>query len=270
MSSPIAPQVFAILRGLIEERIGIHYHVEDAQSLSEKLQTRALEAGFESLLDYYYYLRYDDTSWGEFSALVDTLVVNETYFFREHDQLQVIVEEFVAKAVKQGKCPRIWSSACSTGEEPYTVAMMLADRGLLEAVEIIGTDISERALARAKAGEFGYRSLRSELAASSNWLRVENGRPALHSQIKRAVTFFKLNLLDTAAINKLGKFELILCRNVLIYFSDDVIRKVIQTLSDALVPGGVLCVGVSESLMRFGGPLVCEEHRGVFVYRRPE
>src|SRR5687768_9461446 len=119
-SLSLSPQVFAILAGLIEDRLGIHYAPVDAEMLAEKITPRAMELGFNSLLDYYYYLRYDAGSDVEFGALAEALVVNETYFFREADQLEVvasIVEEL-------GRPARVWCAASSTGEEPYTFAMM--------------------------------------------------------------------------------------------------------------------------------------------------
>src|SRR3954462_10757075 len=136
-SLALSPQVFAILSALIEERIGIHYSLTDRDILAEKASTRAVEAGFDSLLDYYYFLRYDDDSARELDALIDALVVNETYFFREFDQLLVLVDEFLVPKVAAGARPRLWSAASSSGEEPLTVAMLLAERGCLEKVEIV-------------------------------------------------------------------------------------------------------------------------------------
>src|SRR5687767_9348066 len=111
---PLRPQVFAILSALIEERSGLHYDLTDADMIADKLSIRAIEAGFDSLLDYYYYLRYDDASQGELDALLDALVVNETYFFRELDSLKRMVSDFVEPAVLAGRRPRVWCAACST------------------------------------------------------------------------------------------------------------------------------------------------------------
>lgn len=271
--TPAPPtQVFAILRMLIHERTGIRYGTDDAALIDEKLLLRADEAGFESLLDYYYFLRYDPTSDAEFSALIDSLVVNETYFFREYEGLKVVLDEFVMPAVQARGTARIWSAACATGEEPFTVAMMLAERRALDRVRILATDISERALARARAGRFGARSLRSARLPSEGEHRLDvvDGCPSLNPSLRQAVQFDRLNLLDESKIATLGKFEAILCRNVLIYFADDAIQKVIRHLMEALLPGGALLVGVSESLLRFDTGLLCEERKGVFIYRKPE
>lgn len=266
----LTPPVFAIFSALIEERVGLCYPLQDAEILASKLSIRALELGFTSLLDYYYFLRYDATSEEEFSALVNLLVVNETFFFRELAPLQVMTAELVAPLVRAGKTPRIWSAACSTGEEPLTLAMLLEERGLLGSVELLATDVSSQALAKARSGVYGRRSLRQATvpALVDKWLSVSehaiNVRPAL----LRSVSFRQLNLLDREALRALGEFDLILCRNVLIYFRDATAASVVGSLASLLRPGGVLLVGISESLLRFGTPLACEETGGVFVYRK--
>lgn len=148
---PLRPQVFAILSSLIEERAGLHYGLDDIDMIADKLSTRAIDAGFESLLDYYYFLRYDESSKAELDALVDALVVNETYFFRELDPLKRVVSDLIQPLAASGARPRVWCAACSTGEEPLTLAMLLAERDLLDKVDIVASDISARALARARA-----------------------------------------------------------------------------------------------------------------------
>lgn len=269
MNVDVAPQVFAILRTLIEERTGLSYCGGDDAIARDKLLLRAREAGFDSLLDYYYYLRYDQSSEAEFRALVDALVVNETFFFRELAQLELLVDDFIVPRVRSGQRPRVWSAACSTGEEPLTLAMLLADRGVLEDTHVLATDISERALARARAGEHNVRALRGDVEPSvGRYLVQQGGRVRVDPRVSAHVQWQQLNLLDSARVRELGTFDAILCRNVLIYFSESTIRRVVDSLSAALAPGGALLVGVTESLLRFGGPLACEERRGVFVYRK--
>lgn len=266
----LSPPLFAILSALIEEKIGLHYSVLDRELLADKVSARAMEAGFDSLLDYYYFLRYDPDAENELRALTDALVVGETYFFREYPPLRLLVDTFIVQWCKAGRRPRIWSAACATGEEPLSLAMMLADRGLAGAVDIVATDISQRALDRARTGMFGQRSLRGLpeprlvercLTATPQGHRIE---PALVD----GVTWAQVNLLDGAAVAALGVFDAVLCRNVLIYFRDDTIRAVVERLSSSLAPDGVLLVGVAESLLRFGTTLVGEERDGSFVYRK--
>lgn len=266
----LTPPLFAILSSLIEERVGLCYTLQDQELLVAKLSPRVLELGFGSFLDYYHYLRYDPESEREFIGLINALVVNETYFFREFTPLSVMVTDFVAPLVQRGERPRIWCAACSTGEEPLTVAMLLERHGLLGKVELIASDISSNALAKARSGEFGRRSLRQvpapELAA--RWLTVGERSVTIDRTLLEAIRWKQLNLVDAAAIAALGPLDWILCRNVLIYFRDETARRVVNAMSQQLRPGGVLLVGVSESLMRFGTALSCEEHAGVFSYRK--
>jgi chemotaxis protein methyltransferase CheR len=267
---PLRPQVFAILSALIEERCGLHYELAELDIIADKLSTRAVEAGFESLLDYYYYLRYDAAAAGELDALVDALVVNETYFFRELESLRRAVSDFIAPVVAAGGRPRVWSAACATGEEPFTLAMLLADRGILDKVEIVASDISTRALARAASGEYGSRSLRQipPDGIADRWLVKSESRIRVRDELRGAIQWRRLNLVDTDFAAALGAFDVILCRNVLIYFRDETAIKVLRRLTAALRPGGALLVGVSESLLRFGTSLSCEERGRVFFYRK--
>ncbi|MFT3776030.1 MAG: protein-glutamate O-methyltransferase CheR [Minicystis sp.] len=267
----LSAPVLAILSGLVEEKIGLHHGDAERDLLRDKLLARASEAGFDSLLDYYYYLRYDPESAAELDALVDALVVNETYFFREVEPIQTVVRDVVRPLCAAGATPRIWSAACSTGEEPFSLAMILAGAGLLDRVEIIASDVSPRALARARAGQFSARALRDHVVVPqglSRFLTVQDDRPVVSEEIRRAVDFRRVNLLDDAAIASLGLFDVILCRNVLIYFHDDTARRVIAGLTSALRDRGALLVGISESLMRLGTALSCEEHAGSFLYRK--
>jgi chemotaxis protein methyltransferase CheR len=268
-SLPLSPQVFAILSTLIEQRAGLHYAPEDRELLADKVSLRALEAGFDSLLDYYYFLRYDPAGPEALDTLIDSLLVHETYFFREAQPLEALADEVLVPAVRAGKRPRVWCAACSTGEEPLTLAMMLAERGVLKDVELVASDLSPRALERARAGEHNLRALRSlPPGVEGRWLDVEAGRPKVRPEVAAAVDWRRVNLVDAAAVAALGRFDAVLCRNVLIYFQDDTARRVVELLAHALVPGGVLLVGTSESLMRFGTALNCEEKRGVFFYTK--
>ncbi|AGP32315.1 chemotaxis protein CheR [Sorangium cellulosum] len=268
---PISPQVFAIFSALIAEKIGIHYDAGDRELLGDKVSVRAIDAGFDSLLDYYYFLRYDPAGAAELDALIDVLVVGETYFFRELAQLEVAVAELVAPRVSAGERPRIWSAACSTGEEPFTIAMLLAERGLLGRVDLVASDISARSLSRARAGVYGPRSIRSNAPPppfATRWLEVTPDRVVVSAELRDAIDWRRINLLEASDVTSLGQFDVIVCRNVLIYFHDNTARWVVANLSGALASGGALLVGISESLLRLGTALACEERGGVFLYRK--
>ena len=265
----LTPPLFAIWKSLIQERVGIHYGPADQPLLESKLESRAMEAGFDSPLDYYYFLRYDPTSEAEIDALIDALVVNETYFFRETDQLTALCTSALVPRCWRGKRLRVWCAACSTGEEPLTLAMILDDMGVLDQVDILATDIGLKALARAENGEHGGRSLRAlpELM-KQRWFKTVDGRAQVSPVLRKKIEWRRLNLLDDAAIRALGKFDAILCRNVFIYFNDDTVQRVVTSLSAALNEGAPLLVGASESLLRFGTLFRSEEHAGSFFHVR--
>lgn len=266
-----SPQLFRILSGLIEERVGLHYGPAERDLFLSKVQLRAQEVGFDSLLDYYYCLRYDDPEGTELEALTEALVVNETYFFREFEPLAVAVEDVIGPRLAAGERARIWSAACSTGEEPLTTAMLLAERGWLDRVELVATDISRRALDRARGGAFSARALRGNVPAplARRWLRTSEQNIECDRALIDAIRWSRLNLLDGEGVAALGAFDLILCRNVLIYFSDALAARMANSLAAALRPSGALLVGVSESLLRFATPLECQERRGTFLYSKP-
>ncbi len=264
----LSPALFAIFAQLIEETCGVEYGPGDT-ILAAKLEAHAMDLGHESLLNYYYRLRYDDPEGTERRKLIEAIVVHETYFFRELAPLEQLVEGHLNDIIKSKGRARVWSAACSTGEEPFTLAMVLAERGLLGDVEIVASDVSAAALARAHAGEHGRRSVRENPpeAMVRHYLKQGPNGVTVVPRIRQAVRFELVNLLDEAAIMALGPFDAIVCRNVLIYFRDEQAMRVVERMTRALAPGGVIAVGISESLLRFGSTLKCEERGGSYFYR---
>ena len=267
----LTPQLFALFSGLVEGTCGLHYGPNDRDLFGAKLGAHAAELGFDTLLDFYYRLRYDDPDGSELQRLNEALVVHETYFFRELAPLEQLIDGYVRGAIASRGRIRIWSAACASGEEPLSLAMLLDARGLLDRVEILATDFSAAAISRAVSGRHGKRSIRGEPPAlARQYLDQGSGGVTVSSRIQQAVQFGTLNLLDDTAVVALGKFDAILCRNVLIYFRDEEVVRVVDRLTRALTPAGVLAVGVSESLMRFGTSLLCEERGSSFFYRRAD
>lgn len=268
--APVAmsPQVFSILSALVAERFGLHFETTHAPIFAEKVGARAVEAGFESLLDYYYFLRYDPGSGEELTKLAEALVVGETYFFRELPPLETAVGSFIVPLIGGARRPRIWCAASSTGEEPHTLAMLLAARGILNDVDLVASDINAASLARAQSGRFGRRAVRGEIPGfAERWLTTDANGVGVSGALTAAIDWRQINLVDAAAVATLGTFDVIFCRNVLIYFSDETARRVIERLAACLRPGGALFVGISESLLRFGTSMRCEELNGVFLYK---
>jgi chemotaxis protein methyltransferase CheR len=281
MSKSLSPQLFSILSALVEERLGLHYGVDDLELFSDKIGARLLEAGFDNALDYYYFLRYDAAATSELDALADALVVGETYFFRELDALRAGVAHALVPAVTKRGRARVWSAACATGEEPVSLSLLLEEAGIRDRIDIVATDVSARALARAREGTYNSRSLRalpdggappgfSELlgALTARTIVREGTRAHVARTIIGGIDYRQVNLLDDGAVAALGTFDLVLCRNVLIYFADATVKRVVSGLTRALGADARLIIGASESLLRFGTLLRCEERGGAFLYTR--
>jgi chemotaxis protein methyltransferase CheR len=150
------------------------------------------------------------------------------------------------------------------------VAMMLAARGILDEVDLVASDVSESALERARSGRFKGRALRQSLPPFAQpWLDIDEQGVSARPRLTLSIEWCRINLIDRAAVAALGTFDVVLCRNVLIYFSDQTARQVVDGMAAVLRPGGALFVGVSESLLRLGTTLICEEHQGVFLYKKP-
>ena len=204
---------------------------------------------------------------------MDRLAVPETYFWRQPDQFQALVEEVLPRwaAAHPNRPLRIWSAACCSGEEPLSIAMALAEGGWWDrlAIELVGSDASEALLDRARAGVYGERALRSlSPARRARWFRREPAGwridPALHARVRWA----RANLLDEAQAGPLASADVVFCRNVLIYFSDDAILRVARMLARHMPDAGWLFLGASESLMRLATDFTMEEVGPAFAYVR--
>ncbi len=244
---------FHALRDLIRERFGIYYDDTKQFLLQSRLQTRLLKCRIN---DFGAYLRYLTTSIDrekEWAELASVLSNNETYFFRERAQLDILISEVVEESTKNGARLRVWSSACSTGEEPYTIGMMLneARRVPPNMISIRATDLSPRALERAATGyyrELSFRATPPQIV--QKYFRPFEGGFFVNDEIKRMVEFGRLNLLDSSAVAGIGVQDAIFCRNVLIYFDKPTQKRVVEAFAKVLRPGGYLFLGHAESIMR--------------------
>jgi chemotaxis protein methyltransferase CheR len=264
-----SPQVLAILAAIVEERAGLHYRLDERELFAYKALAQARAAGFGSLLDYYYFLRYDDPHGSEMTRLVEALLVHETYLFRELRSLEVAIDHAVVPVVRSGRRARVWSAACATGEEPVSIAVLLAERQLLEHCEIVASDLSRAALERARQGRYRGRSLRHDgLSLAERWFAREDDELVVPRRLLDAIELRTVNLCDPAEVAMQGRFDLIVCRHVLIYFAEPTIVAVVASLAEQMREGATLLVGASESLLRFSTRLVGHELEGAFLYRR--
>ena len=261
----------SLIQSLINERIGMWFDNGKSDLLIDKLAPLVIERGFGSYLDYYYLLKYDDSARSEWQNVVNALSVQETYFWREIDQVRALVQTLLPQwHARGGSTPlRIWSAACATGEEPLTIAMALNEAGWFDkaSIEIVASDASTKAIERATRGiyrERAFRNLPPELRQryferhGSDW-RVSN---EIHSRIKWEVA----NLMDDTRIGPLAVADFILCRNVFIYFSEHAITRVVRSFSRHIRPPGYLFVGAAESLLRMTTDFTLTEVDDAFVY----
>lgn len=260
------------LAELIYNHCGIDFF-KNLSSLESKISERLKELGL-SCWEYGGYLRVEPKEW---DTLIELITVNETYFFREEN----LLEEFQNAILPQFKdrTPynplRIWCSACSSGEEPYTLAILIQETGLFEtgAVEIIASDINKKVLEKARRGlynkkSFSFRSMPKDLL-DKYFVSLEDEYKIIDS-IRSMVDFRCLNLLDENIAEKVGKVDIVLCRNVLIYFDRDTINKVIGSLYDALKDGGYLLLGHAETITGMNTGFETIYTPSAFYYRKGE
>jgi chemotaxis protein methyltransferase CheR len=249
----ISEPEFVALRDSIRERFGINYDDSKQFLLQSRLQTRLLKNRCETFAAYFRFLSTSPQREEEWDELASVLSNNETYFFRERAQLDVLATEGVDEANRNGGALRVWSSACSTGEEPYTLAMLLLDSRRIGAsrLSIRGSDLSPRALGKAQTGfyrELSFRATAPEMVAK--YFKPFEGGFFVSDEVKRMVEFFRINLLDERAVAAVGIQDAIFCRNVLIYFDKPTQKRVVEAFAKALRPGGYLFLGHAESIMR--------------------
>jgi len=261
--------VSILLRDLIHERTGLFFENSRMDLLLEKLQPIALDRGCVSFLEYYYSLK--DNRDGEWNRAWEALSVQETYFWREMAQINTLTNVVVPEWFKKQITPfRIWSAACATGEEPYTIAMALAEAGFgSHPIEIIASDASAAGLEKAKAAiyrEKSFRALPPELR--QKYFTPVAGGSKLSSEITQRVQFQQANLFELADISRLARVPAIFCRNVFIYFSPHSIRQTVAMIAAKMPSKGCLFVGASESLLRVTTDFELKEIGGAFVYVR--
>lgn len=263
--------VSQLLRDLIHERTGVYFESERLDMMVAKLESRATQRGCQSYLDYYYILKYDENADGEWRRVMDAFSVQETYFWREFDQIQALVEHVVPAWFKRTTQPlRIWSAACATGEEPYSIAMALHEAGWSgHPIEIIASDASEAALARARAAVYRDRSFRNlPLDLRDRYFKPDGDGLILRSDIRARVSFHWANLVDLSRFPPPGNVEVIFCRNVFIYFSPASIKRVVASFARRIPTDGHLFIGSSESLLKLTEDFELQELGRAFVYRR--
>jgi chemotaxis protein methyltransferase CheR len=268
--------VFRLLRDQIYKRSGMWFSDSSKYLLQKRLSPRAKELNFDSFQKYFYFLQYDPRADAEFDTIYDLVTTNETYFFREPAQLTAFVEEIVPdllskKAIKK---IRIWSAGCSSGEEPYSLAMLLQEAGWYDhaAFEIFASDINQQVLAKARRGQYRENAFRATEATLRDKYFTRDaegtGTWRIKDEVRNRVQFGRLNLYDEARVSLLGHLDIVFCRNVIIYFDDASKRVVVKNFYNRLIDGGYLLLGHSESLISLSTQFKLRHLKHDMVYQK--
>ncbi len=270
---------FCRLRDLICEKVGIFFDDHKVLFLERRIVERMAFLGLDTPHEYHFQLKFGDPNGRELQALTNLLATNETYMFREYEQLQSFADyclpEVVASKHKRAEHRlRVWCAGCSSGEEAYTLAIILLE--VLEAAdsmtpEIVATDIDEHALQEAQRGLYSERSIKDAPQDYINrYLVREHGGYRVARPVRDLITFRHLNLRDRLEMRAMRDFDFVFCRNVLIYFDDAGRKGAVDHFYNSLKPGGFIYLGHSESIGRISNAFALRRMGNFLVYMKPE
>jgi chemotaxis protein methyltransferase CheR len=268
----LSSNAIPLLRDLVHDRLGLFYDEARFETLADRLAPLVVERGFDSYLDYYYLLKYDEQAADEWHRVMDALSVGETYFWREIDQIRAIARVVVPPLLDASPLEplRIWSTPCASGEEPLTIAMVLEEAGLFVrgAIEIHASDASPAAIDKARAGHYRERSFRSlppELR--DKYFDRDGDAWVPQERLRRRVTSWSVvNVNVPAELERRPPPRIVFCRNLFIYFSQSTVKRVVASFERIMPAPAYLCLGASESLLRIPTRFQLEELGGAFVY----
>jgi chemotaxis protein methyltransferase CheR len=267
------PADLKLLGDLIQERFGLTFDGVRQEILASRLQPRMRELRLETPRAYYEYLRFHPQRDAEFDRLPALVTNNETYFFRETRQFEILIEHVLPERRAAPSRPlRLLSAGCSSGEEPYSLAIALHNAGLPlagKSWEIDACDLNPERIRRAREAIYDETSLRAcDPEARRRYFTAEDGRFRLKDRYRVGLRFFRSNLLAPGfALER--QYDVIFCRNLLIYFCDSAFESLIDLFARSLAPGGYLCLGHSESLFDRTTEFVPVVVGGSVIYRKP-
>ena len=278
-ADPVDP-VYKQIRDLVYKVSGIYKAEEKLYLLADGCGRRMKQLGARTPREYWDHLTAQPGRDGELRHLLNEITIGETSLFRSQPQLdalrKVILPEIVGEKTKQiTKRLRIWSAGCSTGEEPYTLAMIMLEENerLLKgwAVEIVATDLNDRSVEAAKAGIYGDYALRNttDYFKRKYFSVVDNQKLQVRPEVKKLISFSRLNLQDDSKMLFMKGMDLIFCCNVLIYFDGASKAKVVNHFFTNLNFGGYFFLGTSESLMKSNDQFHLVHFPGTIAYWKP-
>jgi len=261
---------------MIYKETGLFFEDNKKYYVQKRIEKRAQTHGIDDLNDYYLMVKYaEDTS--EFYKLINELTINETYFFRDFPQLRNFAEDILPVFEKENNAKKnikIWCAACSTGEEAYTLAIILLE--MLDnpsdwQIQILATDINSDVLKKAKIGLYDRRAVRDvPLVYLDKYFTKQSDKYQISQDVKKYITYREVNLMDETAMNNINGCDFIFCRNCLIYFDDESRKNVVSKFYNSLKPGGYLFLGPSESVGRISSAYKVSRMGDTIVYSRPK
>lgn len=273
---PLTSEELNKLAEFLYRRTGMVFNEAKRYYIERRIAERMSATSSRSFTDYFALLRGDTRN--EVESLINAFTVNETYFYREDHQLACLTTDLLEERVaakRPGDTIRIWSAPCSTGEEPYSIAIWLLENWKdvdTYDIEIVGSDIDTNVLEAAAEGIFGKRALMRLPAQliERYFHELDNERWQIIDDLRQSVRLSRVNLVDTKQTRAQGRFDVIFCRNVLIYFDDESRRIAAENLFDNLLPGGFICLGHTESMSRISPLFEVCRYSGAIVYRKPQ
>ena len=272
----ITPEEVQRFCEFLYRRTGLSFTESKRYFIDRRLEDRIAATGSSSFQLYFSLLRSDADH--EIEHLINSFTVNETYFYREDHQLRCMTSNLLDAIISRkaaGDPIRIWSIPCSTGEEPYSIALWLMENWAKVDnynIEIVGSDIDTRALKEGADGIYGDRALMrlSRDIVNRYFKPVDAQHHQIDEGLRGSIEFTRANLVDVQDMARYRNFDLIFCRNVLIYFDDASRRQAAENLYDCLRPGGYICLGHSESMSRISPLFSVCRFPDAIVYQRPE
>jgi chemotaxis protein methyltransferase CheR len=259
----------------IYQKLGLHFDDKKIYFLKTRVAKRMAALGIEEPRDYVFMITYADQKGLEMQALANLVTTNETYMFREYDQLQAFANHCLpdvlsAKQARGDKTIRIWSAGCSSGEEAYTLAMIVQEifpQAQSWDCKIVATDIDENMLRKVAAARYGQRSVKDVPDEyRDKYLTQEGDEYVVRRRTAALVQPLHLNLHDRMALRAMRGFDFVFCRNVLIYFDDASRKAVVDHFYNALNPGGYIFLGHSESVGRITTAFKLKRFESHLVY----
>jgi chemotaxis protein methyltransferase CheR len=255
---------------------GILFGEQKRYFVERRILERIAATNSENFCDYFLAVRFDPTG-QEMQRLVNAMTVNETYFYREDYQFAALIDGVLPELARRRRTDqaiRIWSVPCSTGEEPYSIAMSILEQWAQAddyRIEIMGSDIDSHVLSQAREGLYNERSLQRLTPALREryFVRTHDGRYRLSDDIRGSIDFAPVNVVDPISMGRYRAIDVIFCRNMLIYFDDLSRRQAVEAMYECLAPGGYIFLGHSESMSRMSSLFRAKKIGGAVLYCKP-